>query len=63
MTYQEMQAAAAELEAATSAPARKASKQRGATKAQLAHRAKLLGTCPDCGMARKICRAVGGCQP
>lgn len=36
-----------------------APKQRGATKATLAYRA----TCPDCGMLKSICFAVGGCQP
>ncbi len=61
MTYTEAMQAAAELEKAQNAkPARK---QRGATKAQLEHRARLFGVCPDCGMRKAICAEVGGCQP
>lgn len=45
MTYQEMQKAEAELNAAM-APVRK---QRGATKAQLAWRAHSLRSCVNCG--------------
>jgi hypothetical protein len=46
MTYQEMTAAAAEFEAATTqAPVKRASKRRGATKAQLTHRAQLFSLC------------------
>lgn len=41
----------------------KAHKPRGATKATLAYRAKMFGTCPDCGMLKSICFTVGGCQP
>lgn len=46
MTYREMQSAEAEyLKAVESKPARK---QRGATKAALAHRARTLGPCVYC---------------
>ena len=71
MTYQELQQVEAEFQAATEVPAsdapvKRASKRRGATKAQLAHRAQLFSLCccgrsfsahtidqtRDCAMAR-----------
>ena len=59
MTYQEMQQAEAKYLAAINDQSKK---QRGATKAQLAYRAKRFGRCPDCLQRKDICRELGGCQ-
>lgn len=47
MNYEEMQRAEAEFLRAIDPPKQK--KQRGASKAQLEHRAKALGFCGECG--------------